>query len=65
MVKLEAPDHKGFLETLAEMERKVVLVLSDPTETKGRWGSQVRKVRKVWWGPVGYQVHMGHQDLEA
>lgn len=46
-VNLETPDHEDFLETLVEMELKVLLVLLDFPVTQDRWGCQAVKVRKA------------------
>lgn len=61
---LEMVDRKDLLETPAEMEREVLLVLVDSTVTKERWGSQVLKVGKVVQGLVGNLDQVEYQDQE-
>lgn len=61
-VDLEKPGHEDFLETLAEMERKVLLVPVESVAIQERWGGQVVKVRKVCQGLVDNLVQMGGLD---
>lgn len=61
-VHLETAGCKDFLETPAEMERKVLLVPVDSTVTKERWGSQVLKVTKVVQGLAGNPDQTENQD---
>lgn len=63
-VNLEIAGPKDFVETPAEVEKKVLLVLVDSLVTKERWGSQVLKVRKVVQGLAGNLDQMENQDQE-